>query len=190
MTENHLDDRRYGRSGVRRPDWRGIGLVLVPVVLDTERVGYGNKGTYGWSGRHLFLDRSRRRPYRHLLYIHAVRTRDPQRFASLFAGHRIDMTFRKWETEYGIRIRRQFACEVNTALMETPTGNDAQVIRKAYHEHGVLVFRRQSLWNVNSSNSTPNWQPRYLRGDPLAPTTKSLSSPTCGAKTNRSRSRE
>ena len=33
----------------------------------------------------------------------------------------------------------------NTALWETPTGNDAQAIRKAYHEHGVLVFRRQSL---------------------------------------------
>ncbi|MEC8372101.1 MAG: TauD/TfdA family dioxygenase, partial [Pseudomonadota bacterium] len=39
-----------------------------------------------------------------------------------------------------------FACEVkNTALWETPTGDDAQAIREAYREHGVLVFRRQSL---------------------------------------------
>ena len=33
----------------------------------------------------------------------------------------------------------------NTALWETPTGDDAQAIREAYREHGVLVFRRQSL---------------------------------------------
>ena len=33
----------------------------------------------------------------------------------------------------------------NTALWETPTDNDARAIRKAYHEHGVLVFRQQSL---------------------------------------------
>ncbi|MDP7391268.1 MAG: TauD/TfdA family dioxygenase [Alphaproteobacteria bacterium] len=33
----------------------------------------------------------------------------------------------------------------NTALWETPTGNHAQAIRKAYHEHRALVFRRQSL---------------------------------------------
>ena len=39
-----------------------------------------------------------------------------------------------------------FACEVkNTALWETPTGNDARAIRKAYREQGALVFRRQSL---------------------------------------------
>jgi len=39
-----------------------------------------------------------------------------------------------------------FACEVKgAALWETPTTDDAQAIREAYREHGVLVFRRQSL---------------------------------------------
>lgn len=39
-----------------------------------------------------------------------------------------------------------FACEVNgSALWETQASGDALKIREAFQEHGVLVFRRQSL---------------------------------------------
>ena len=39
-----------------------------------------------------------------------------------------------------------FACEVNgSALWKTQASGDALKIREAYQEHGVLVFRRQSL---------------------------------------------
>ena len=47
---------RYGRSKFGGLDWRGIGFGFgFSVVLDTERVGYGNKGTTdGGRGQHLF----------------------------------------------------------------------------------------------------------------------------------------
>ncbi len=53
MTENHLDGDMcdMGAAEFGGLDWRGIGFGFgFSVVLDTERVGYGNKGIYGWSG--------------------------------------------------------------------------------------------------------------------------------------------
>ena len=53
MTENHLDGDMcdMGAAEFSGLDWRGMGFGLgLSVVLDTERVGYGNKGIYEWSG--------------------------------------------------------------------------------------------------------------------------------------------
>ena len=53
MTANHLDGDMgdMGATEFGGLDWRGMGFGLgFSVVLDPERVGYGNKGIYGWSG--------------------------------------------------------------------------------------------------------------------------------------------
>ncbi len=53
MTRNHLDGDMADMDAANFSglDWSGIGFGLgFSVVLDPKRVGYGNKGIYGWSG--------------------------------------------------------------------------------------------------------------------------------------------
>ena len=53
MTHNHFDGdmENMGAANFSGLDWGGIGFGLgFSVVLDPKRVGYGNKGIYGWSG--------------------------------------------------------------------------------------------------------------------------------------------
>ena len=53
MVQNHLDGdmANMDAADFGGLDWRGMGFGLgFSVVLDPERVGYGNAGMYGWSG--------------------------------------------------------------------------------------------------------------------------------------------
>ncbi len=53
MTKNHLegDMADMDAANFGGLDWHGTGFGLgFSILLDPERVGYGNKGVYGWSG--------------------------------------------------------------------------------------------------------------------------------------------